>query len=241
MVPMQRTENIEDDDQIEPEDEPETEEQRRTRYLRSEMCEVSDPDEWRLVHHGTGESETSNEDEEEAEINLDGTPGRPMTSTRFTTAQLRLLVAKGYYVFSDEEVQTIRDGFARDYIRPSFSEEARLLRESLETVRESGSLMELSQTIEAYTSQMNLVNISTAFHRIARLWTSNEDQEAAVMAQSVVEGLIQQANTVLARASASGTKPSSQALANITWAMATLNIIDEPLLKALDVKGIWEG
>jgi len=101
------------------------------------------------------------------------------------------------------------------------------------TVSESGSLMELSQTIEAYTSQMNLVNISTAFHRIARLWTSNEDQEAAVMAQSVVEGLIQQANTVLARASASGTKPSSQALANITWAMATLNIIDEPLLKAI--------
>ena len=45
-----------------------------------------------------------------------------MTSTRFTTAQLRLLVAKGYYVFSDEEVQTIRDGFARDYIRPTFSE-----------------------------------------------------------------------------------------------------------------------
>eukprot|EP00435_Cladocopium_sp_Y103_P030619 s1357_g7.t1 len=93
------------------------------------------------------------------------------------------------------------------------------------TVSESGSLMELSQTCQAYTSQMNLVNISTAFHRIARLWTSNEDQEAALMAQSVVEGLIQQANTVLARASASGTKPSSQALANITWAMATLNII----------------
>eukprot|EP00438_Fugacium_kawagutii_P020294 Skav211644 [mRNA] locus=scaffold1290:190816:195278:- [translate_table: standard] len=53
-----------------------------------------------------------------------------------------------------------------------------------------------------------------------------------MMAQSVVEGLIEHANTVLARASASGTKPSCQALANITWAMATLNIIDEPLLKA---------
>ncbi|CAJ1398374.1 unnamed protein product [Effrenium voratum] len=32
-------------------------------------------------------------------------------------------------------------------------------------------------------------------------------------------------------ASSSGTKPSSQALANITWAMATLNTIDEDLLK----------
>jgi len=86
------------------------------------MCEVSDPDEWRLVHHGTGESESSEDEEEEAEINLDGTPGRPMTSARFSPAQLRLLVAKGYYVFSDEEVQVIRDGFARDYIRPSFYE-----------------------------------------------------------------------------------------------------------------------
>lgn len=103
------------------------------------------------------------------------------------------------------------------------------------TVSESGNLMELAQTIEAYTSQMNLVNISTAFHRIARLWTSNDDQDAAMVSQRVVEGLIKQANTVLARASASGTKPSSQALANITWAMATLNIVDEQLLKAIAV------
>ena len=122
MVTLQRAEATEDRDQVEPEDEPETEEQRRARYLRSEMCEVSDPDEWQLIHHGTGESDSSEDEEEEVEINLDGAPGRPMTSTRFTTAQLRLLVAKGYYVFSDEEVQTIRDGFARDYIRPSFEE-----------------------------------------------------------------------------------------------------------------------
>jgi len=31
------------------------------------------------------------------------------------------------------------------------------------------------------------VTCAARFHRIARLWTSNEDQEAAVMAQSVVE------------------------------------------------------
>ena len=45
-----------------------------------------------------------------------------MTSTRFTMAQMRYLVAGGHYVFSDEEVRTIREGFARDYIRPSFEE-----------------------------------------------------------------------------------------------------------------------
>ena len=129
------------------------------------------------------------------------------------------------------------------------------------------------------------------FHRIARLWTNNEDQEALMLVHRVVEahlkllkgfmiyiyisvsneymlvlgyvyaytiiyihirlsicillnlylgllplrqGLIRQANTVLARASASGTKPSCQALANITWAMATLNMADSQLLKAED-------
>eukprot|EP00439_Symbiodinium_sp_Y106_P039661 s233_g4.t2 len=101
------------------------------------------------------------------------------------------------------------------------------------TVSESGNLMELATTIEAYVSQMNLVNISTAFHRIARLWTTSEDQEAAMTVKGVVQALIHQANTVLARASASGTKPSAQALANITWAMVTLNAMDENLLQVL--------
>ena len=34
-------------------------------------------------------------------------------------AQLRYLVVRGYYVFSDEEAQAIYDGFVRDYLRPS--------------------------------------------------------------------------------------------------------------------------
>ena len=36
-------------------------------------------------------------------------------------------------------------------------------------------------------SEIAWVTCAARFHRIARLWTSNEDQEAAVMAQSVVE------------------------------------------------------
>mmetsp|Transcript_41437 Transcript_41437/g.96334 ORF Transcript_41437/g.96334 Transcript_41437/m.96334 type:complete len:787 (+) Transcript_41437:2478-4838(+) len=103
------------------------------------------------------------------------------------------------------------------------------------TVSESGNLMELATTIEAYVSQMNLVNISTAFHRIARLWTTNDDHDAALAVKGVVQALINQANTVLARASASGTKPSAQALANITWAMVTLNTMDENLLQAIAI------
>ena len=111
--------------QADSEDEPEGEEQRRARYANSEMYEVSDPEEWMQLHHGEGGSETEDEGREQEgrdEMILDGAPGRPMTSMRFLPAQLRYLAAGGHYVFSDEEVQTIREGFARDYIRPSFEE-----------------------------------------------------------------------------------------------------------------------
>ena len=36
-----------------------TESQRRMRYMKSEMCECSDPEEWMVYHHGDGESDES--------------------------------------------------------------------------------------------------------------------------------------------------------------------------------------
>eukprot|EP00931_Biecheleriopsis_adriatica_P049371 TRINITY_DN28566_c0_g1_i1.p1 TRINITY_DN28566_c0_g1~~TRINITY_DN28566_c0_g1_i1.p1 ORF type:complete len:807 (-),score=153.62 TRINITY_DN28566_c0_g1_i1:88-2475(-) len=100
-------------------------------------------------------------------------------------------------------------------------------------VSESGSLSDLTTCIEAHLYSMNLVNISTAFHRLAKLWTSDSPPQAVLSAERVLEGLTKQANAVLARASASGTAPSAQALANIAWAMATLHVMDEPLLNAM--------
>ena len=70
-----------------------------------------------LRHHESS-PESSNSD-----VVLDGAPGRPNSSNRFTMAQLRYLVVRGYYVFPDEEAQAIYDGFVRDYLRPSIHED----------------------------------------------------------------------------------------------------------------------
>ena len=95
--------------QADSEDEPEGEEQRRARYANSEMCEVSDPKEWMQLHHGEGGSEAEEEGREQEgrdEVTLDGVPGRPTTSTRFTPAELRYLVATSVRILRKSSLQT---------------------------------------------------------------------------------------------------------------------------------------
>lgn len=106
-------------------------------------------------------------------------------------------------------------------------------------VSESGDLLRLLGTIELYLPQMNLVNISTAFHRLAKLATT-EALQVYIPSVPVVEALLAAARAALARASASGTAPSSQALSNITWAMATLGLVDEPLLQAIAAPAVTQ-
>ena len=38
----------------------ETESERARRYMSSEMCEVSDPEEWMVYHHGQSDDDISN-------------------------------------------------------------------------------------------------------------------------------------------------------------------------------------
>jgi hypothetical protein len=100
-------------------------------------------------------------------------------------------------------------------------------------VAETGQLPDLLSTIEAYLPQMNLVNISTAFHRLSKLLTSMPEDQVNVRVRPVSEGLVEAAKASLAKAAASGTGPSAQALCNIMWAVATLSIVDEHLLQAI--------
>jgi len=45
----------------------ETESQRAFRYGNSELCEVSDPEAWMTMHHGSGETSESEQMEEDEE------------------------------------------------------------------------------------------------------------------------------------------------------------------------------
>ena len=50
-------ENMEEEDGSDSDEEMETRSERARRYLSSEMCEVSDPEEWMVYHHGMSEDE----------------------------------------------------------------------------------------------------------------------------------------------------------------------------------------
>ena len=44
----------------------ETESQKFQRYCQSELCEVSDPEAWMAIHHGTSQDESATEDDMDA-------------------------------------------------------------------------------------------------------------------------------------------------------------------------------
>ena len=50
-------ENAEEEEQSESDVEMETQSERMRRYLSSEMCEISDPEEWMVYHHGVSDDE----------------------------------------------------------------------------------------------------------------------------------------------------------------------------------------
>eukprot|EP00435_Cladocopium_sp_Y103_P014397 s3870_g3.t1 len=52
-------ENAEEEEQASSDELMEAQSERRRRYLNSEMCECSDPDEWMLYHHGGADSDES--------------------------------------------------------------------------------------------------------------------------------------------------------------------------------------
>ena len=52
MLSSSPNENAEEEDPTESDEIMETESQRRTRYINSELCECSDPEEWMAYHHG---------------------------------------------------------------------------------------------------------------------------------------------------------------------------------------------
>ena len=50
-------ENAEEEERTESDVEMETQSEKMRRYLSSEMCEVSDPEEWMVYHHGNSDDE----------------------------------------------------------------------------------------------------------------------------------------------------------------------------------------
>jgi len=106
-----------------------------------------------------------------------------------------------------------------------------LINSHIIAVADTGNLNLLVSTIEVYVSQMNLVNISTALHRLAKLTAAGGTEQALLRQHPVLSALLQSAAATLARAEIGGATPHCQALSNITWSMATIQYVDMPLLE----------
>lgn len=101
------------------------------------------------------------------------------------------------------------------------------------TVAETGDLALTISTIETYVQDMNLVNISTAMHRLAKLTANDTQRQLMLRHHPVLAELLGAALSMLEKAKEGNTSPHCQALSNITWALATLQHADLPLLRAV--------
>jgi hypothetical protein len=90
---------------------------------------------------------------------------------------------------------------------------------------ETGRLEELTSIVSNLLPQMNLVNLSTAIHRIAKL------AGGPIHGQSVLFALTKSLCVELYQVPIESTLP--QSLSNITWSLATLHINDAHLLDVI--------
>eukprot|EP00403_Amphidinium_massartii_P022746 CAMPEP_0178385866 /NCGR_PEP_ID=MMETSP0689_2-20121128/8252_1 /TAXON_ID=160604 /ORGANISM="Amphidinium massartii, Strain CS-259" /LENGTH=673 /DNA_ID=CAMNT_0020006159 /DNA_START=10 /DNA_END=2032 /DNA_ORIENTATION=+ len=91
----------------------------------------------------------------------------------------------------------------------------------------SGNVFDVLLRVEEVLSQMNLVNLSTALHRIAKLVSLDTTLGDKVRETHTVHNLLEASVVALQKASAKGsTATQCQAICNICWAMATLQVLN---------------
>lgn len=96
---------------------------------------------------------------------------------------------------------------------------------------DSGEVARLLSTIERHLPQMNIVNLSTALHRLARLTAGSAAEQMALRHHPALGRLLVGIRAALPRAQASTNPPQCQAWSNIMWSLATLEVVDLPLLE----------
>lgn len=100
---------------------------------------------------------------------------------------------------------------------------------------ETGNLNHLVGTIDTHLSDMNLVNLSTALHRLAKM-TATDYNAQMQLRRTLMPKLLFGLRESLKRAIAGDRPPKSQALSNITWALASMQLPDIPLVEMLAVQ-----
>mmetsp|Transcript_5821 Transcript_5821/g.12750 ORF Transcript_5821/g.12750 Transcript_5821/m.12750 type:complete len:685 (-) Transcript_5821:132-2186(-) len=91
----------------------------------------------------------------------------------------------------------------------------------------SGNVFEVLRRADEVLPHMNLVNLSTALHRIAKLVSLDATLRHKVRESHTVGDLVKASVAALQKASAKGSPATQcQAVCNISWAMATLQVLN---------------
>jgi hypothetical protein len=87
-----------------------------------------------------------------------------------------------------------------------------------------------------HLSQMNLVNLSTAVHRIAKLASNDYKAQAEIRQHPAFEELLNTIVQVLSTMEASEAQP--QSLSNVAWSLATLRLMNRPLIQVVSALAV---
>jgi len=96
---------------------------------------------------------------------------------------------------------------------------------------EHGGLDGLLQTVSMHLEHMNLVNLSTAIHRLAKLCSRDHNVQAKLLKQPVLEQLLDTISAAFGALQPGEAQP--QSLNNVAWSLATMRLAPRPLIQAM--------
>jgi hypothetical protein len=105
----------------------------------------------------------------------------------------------------------------------------------LVAVADKGDVRLLLSIIDTFIPEMNLVNISTALHRLAKITAEDNDAQAVVCASQTAWLLAKAAQAAIKRSVANSAKPHAQALSNATWSLAAMGVVNMDFLQTVVV------
>eukprot|EP00440_Ansanella_granifera_P045407 gb/GFBE01049196.1/.p1 GENE.gb/GFBE01049196.1/~~gb/GFBE01049196.1/.p1 ORF type:complete len:838 (+),score=163.56 gb/GFBE01049196.1/:1-2514(+) len=95
----------------------------------------------------------------------------------------------------------------------------------------TGDLQHLMSTIMNHLQQMNLVNLSTALHRLAKLASTDSYLQADLRNDERLEVLLHTISIAFTTLEAAEVQP--QSISNVVWSLATMRYVHRPLLQVL--------
>mmetsp|Transcript_45903 Transcript_45903/g.107237 ORF Transcript_45903/g.107237 Transcript_45903/m.107237 type:complete len:875 (+) Transcript_45903:89-2713(+) len=98
---------------------------------------------------------------------------------------------------------------------------------------EAKDVHHLMSVIMQHLPQMNLVNLSTAIHRVAKIAGADSWQQGQLRQNSNLDTLLNSVCTALNVVEATEVQP--QSVSNVVWSLATLRIVHRPLLQVISL------